>query len=120
MEGAPDLIVLPSLGYEIAANVSDEGRVWATPEIINGPEVKGGVRLQGADIYDVAPTILAIKDIPIPDDMDGRVLVEAMVDPSRYEDVERVAAQVGHEVEHKFTEEEEAALQDRLRSLGYM
>ena len=136
MEGAPDLIVLPSLGYEIAANVSDEGRVWATPEtfhnqwtgihrmegilIINGPAVKEGVRLEGADIYDVAPTILAIKDIPIPDDMDGRVLVEAMVDPSRYEDVERVAAQVGHEVEHKFTEEEEAALQDRLRSLGYM
>ncbi len=52
--------------------------------------------------------------------MDGRVLVEAMADPSRYEDLQRMAAQVGEEVEHTFTEEEEAALQDRLRSLGYM
>jgi len=136
MEDAPDLIILPTLGYEIAANVSDEGRIWATPGtfhnkwtgihrmegilIINGPEVKEGLRLDGADIYDVAPTILALKGMPVPDDMDGKVLVEAMRDPDRYKNVERVAAEESHQVDHKFTEEEEAALQDRLRSLGYM
>ncbi|NIP33646.1 MAG: hypothetical protein GWN18_01810, partial [Thermoplasmata archaeon] len=63
LENAPDLVVLPALGYEIAANVSDEGRVWARPEnfhnqwsgihrmegiiIISGPEVKEGKRLEG-------------------------------------------------------------------------
>ncbi len=133
---APDLVILPALGYEIAANVSDEGRVWSTPGnfhnqwtgihrmegilIINGPDVRQGVRLDGADIYDIAPTVLALKGLPVPDDMDGRVLAEAMEDPSRFSDVERVAAEAGERVEHKFTEEEEAALQDRLRSLGYM
>jgi predicted AlkP superfamily phosphohydrolase/phosphomutase len=136
MDQAPDLIILPALGYEVAANVSDDERVWATPEtfhnkwtgihrmegilIINGPEIREGHRLDGADIYDVAPTILALKGMAVPDDMDGRVLVEAMTDPDRYKDVEKVAAEARQDVEHKFTEEEEAALQDRLRSLGYM
>jgi predicted AlkP superfamily phosphohydrolase/phosphomutase len=133
---APDLIVLPALGYEIAANVSEDGKVWATPGdfhnqwtgihrmegilILHGPEILEGGKLEGASIYDIAPTILALKGMPVPDDMDGRVLVDAMSDPAKYEDVERMAGGGGEEGEHTFSEEEEEALQDRLRSLGYM
>jgi len=136
MDLAPDLVVLPTLGYEIAANVSDEGKVWSTVDdfhnswtaihrmegilIIKGPEVREGARIEGAEIYDVAPTVLALKGYPVPDDMDGKVLVEAMREPDRYRSVERTTGGDREEAEHTFTEEEEAALQDRLRSLGYM
>jgi predicted AlkP superfamily phosphohydrolase/phosphomutase len=136
VDDAPDMIVLPTLGYEIAANVSDEGRVWATPGdfhnqwtgihrmegilIMHGPEVKGGVSIEGARIYDIAPTILALKGMPVPDDMDGKVLATAMKDFAKYSDVKRTSGGEGDQGEHTFTEEEEEALQDRLRSLGYM
>ena len=39
-----------------------------------GPDIKKGVEIQGAKIYDLASTILHILGIPIPKDMDGRVL----------------------------------------------
>jgi len=42
-----------------------------------GPDVKKeGLRLDGLKIYDIAPTILHIFGLPVPDDMDGRVLSE--------------------------------------------
>jgi predicted AlkP superfamily phosphohydrolase/phosphomutase len=36
------------------------------------------VQLQGLEIQDVAPTILKILDLPIPDDMEGKVIQEAI------------------------------------------
>jgi predicted AlkP superfamily phosphohydrolase/phosphomutase len=35
-------------------------------------------QLQGLEIQDVAPTILKILDLPIPDDMEGKVIQEAI------------------------------------------
>jgi len=40
-----------------------------------GPDIKKGKRVD-AKIYDIAPTILHIFGLPIPNDMDGRVLME--------------------------------------------
>jgi predicted AlkP superfamily phosphohydrolase/phosphomutase len=40
-----------------------------------GPGFEPGPRLEGARIFDVAPTILDILDVPIPDYMDGRSLI---------------------------------------------
>lgn len=39
-----------------------------------GPDIKIGKIIEGAKIYDIAPTSLFMFDIPIPNDMDGRVL----------------------------------------------
>jgi len=39
-----------------------------------GPKVKKGHQLEGAEIIDVAPTILHLLGIEIPEDMDGKVL----------------------------------------------
>jgi len=44
--------------------------------IAYGPNFKRGAVLQNASILDIAPTILHIFDIPIPKDMDGKVLKE--------------------------------------------
>lgn len=133
VDRAPDLVAVPKLGYTVASQVFDDGRVWATGEeyhweaihrvegilLLHGPEVEPGKRLEDARIYDVAPTILALKGLPVPDDMDGRVLAEAMRDTDRYRSVERVEGGVADR-SHRFSKEEEDALQDRLRSLGYM
>ena len=40
--------------------------------------VRRGQRIEGAEITDLAPTILYAMDCPIPRDMDGRVLEEAL------------------------------------------
>lgn len=41
-----------------------------------GPDIKPGVKVRNAEIYDLAPTILYTHGVPIPKDMDGRILKE--------------------------------------------
>jgi len=41
-----------------------------------GPSIKGGFETDVAKIYDITPTILHLFDVPIPKDVDGRVLKE--------------------------------------------
>jgi len=48
-----------------------------------GSEIKKGQRVD-AKIYDIAPTILHIFGLPIPNDMDGRVLIEIFEDSSEF------------------------------------
>ena len=48
--------------------------------ILRGPGIRRGVRLERASVFDVAPTILALLDLPVPLDMEGRVLWDAMTD----------------------------------------
>jgi predicted AlkP superfamily phosphohydrolase/phosphomutase len=136
VDKAPDLIIIPTLGYTVSSFVSDERRLWASPDtyhnqwsgvhreegilILWGPEIREGHRLERARIYDVAPTILALKGLPIPDDVDGEVLVEAMKDPERYRKVERIEGGVKETEEVEYSKEEEEAIQKRLESLGYM
>jgi predicted AlkP superfamily phosphohydrolase/phosphomutase len=43
-----------------------------------GKPVQVGAELEGARLYDLAPTILHLMGQPVPADMDGRVLVEAL------------------------------------------
>jgi predicted AlkP superfamily phosphohydrolase/phosphomutase len=136
VDRAPDLVALPNLGYEISGQVSEGGTVWVEGGnvhnqwsgihrmegilVLNGPEVREGVRLDQARIYDVAPTILALMGLPIPDDVDGKVLVEAMREPDRYRTLQTSTGGIKAEEAHTYTPEEEQALEDRLRSLGYM
>lgn len=42
--------------------------------VVKGPQTKRGHWLEKAEIIDIAPTLLHILGIPIPDDMDGKVL----------------------------------------------
>jgi len=50
--------------------------------IAYGPDIKKGYKIEGAKIYDIAPTILHIFGLPIPNDMDGRVLMEIFEEDS--------------------------------------
>jgi predicted AlkP superfamily phosphohydrolase/phosphomutase len=91
--------------------------------LIQGPLVRPGVRLSGASIVDLAPTALYLLGEAIPDDMDGRVLSEA-IDPDwfaqhpplyltrkgRVRDLDGPA----------YGDEESKQVEDRLRGLGYL
>ncbi len=86
-----------------------------------GPSATAGVELS-ARIEDIAPTILYLLGEPIPGDIEGRVLVEA-IDPTildarpvEYVDVGELA---GQELE-SYSLEEAAEVEGRLRSLGYL
>ncbi len=49
--------------------------------LLRGPHVKKNLEIAGANLLDVAPTILALLGRPIGKDMDGRVLTDA-IDPA--------------------------------------
>jgi len=86
MSKAPDLIILPKKGYSLIHSVSDiaveKPQFKKADHALNGiflaygPDIKEGIQIRGAKIYDIAPTILHMFGLPIPDDMDGRVLKE--------------------------------------------
>jgi predicted AlkP superfamily phosphohydrolase/phosphomutase len=44
----------------------------------SGPDLRRGDPVSGARIIDLAPTILNLLDVPVPEDMDGRVLYQVL------------------------------------------
>jgi len=74
-------------------------------------------------VYDVAPTVLALLGIPVPEDMDGRVAVE-FFEPSfwRKHPVRRVSSyerpvSYGEDSGPKVTDDK---VLEQLRALGYV
>lgn len=49
--------------------------------LMQGGPVKRGAVLQGADVYDLYPTLLYLLGLPVPQDVQGKVLLEAL-DPA--------------------------------------
>jgi len=76
----------------------------------------------GITIYDIAPTVLYLLGIPVPDDMDGSVLREAI--DERYlsqNPVRTMASSEGEETAHEeFGLRETEAIESKLRGLGYI
>lgn len=91
--------------------------------LMAGPHIRRGHWLSGAHIVDVAPTVLYTLDLPIPADMDGRVLLEA-VDPS-YVASHPVRHEVSTGKSHieprsVYAKEDQKQVEERLRALGYL
>jgi len=90
---------------------------------IVGPEVRSGARLDGVRIEDVAPTALHLMGMPVPEEMDGQVLTEAL----RPEFVDRRAIRRTREPERErsetdpgYSDQQEGEIIDRLKGLGYI
>jgi predicted AlkP superfamily phosphohydrolase/phosphomutase len=91
-----------------------------------GAGVRPAGRLETASITDLAPTLLHLLGETIADDMDGRVLIEAL-DPALGEP-RFVPGEASHSAEGEgggdasggLTEEDARALSERLRALGYV
>jgi predicted AlkP superfamily phosphohydrolase/phosphomutase len=86
-----------------------------------GPAFRAGARLGPANLLDVAPTALRVLGVPVPADMDGRVLDEVL-DPSlRRGDAPSVSP--GDDAAYEpqgYSADEEAVIQQRLADLGYL
>lgn len=86
-----------------------------------GPGIRPG-HIDGAQIADIAPTVLFLRHAAIPSDVDGRVLTDALTPelvtatPSRQGDsgIVSPAETTG------YSEDEEAEIRERLQGLGYV
>jgi predicted AlkP superfamily phosphohydrolase/phosphomutase len=94
--------------------------------ITHGPNVKTGQRIEEASIMDLAPTVLYLSGLPIPQDMDGKVLTEIFTD-SHLRANPVVFTERGQDpipqletVQTFYSDEEREELEARLRGLGYI
>jgi predicted AlkP superfamily phosphohydrolase/phosphomutase len=88
---------------------------------LRGPGVRPG-RLEDVQIADVAPTVLFLRDAAIPSDVDGKVLEAAFDADFVASRRRRLGAEATMRPEDGagYSEEEEAEIRERLRSLGYV
>lgn len=81
-----------------------------------GPGVKPGVRIE-ASVYDIAPTILYLKGLPVGADMDGKPLIEALTSPKPVRTA--LYARMRHQKGLGNKELDKKKLEE-LKSLGYI
>jgi predicted AlkP superfamily phosphohydrolase/phosphomutase len=137
VDRAPDLIFPRDPRYAGLGLAEFPSNRWLTPSpdrsghhrmdgiiFMSGPGIRPGYEITGASIMDVAPTVLALMDVPIPEAMDGRVL-EAAMDPElrrqlniTYTSGEEAATTQPFAPE--MSGEDEELLRERLRNLGYI
>jgi predicted AlkP superfamily phosphohydrolase/phosphomutase len=91
--------------------------------IVHGKAFKQGAKPLNASLLDLAPTVLQLLGVPVPNDMDGRVLTE-LFDPAvvsttvTYEDASD--PQNAQAITVGYDEDDEEAVQKRLADLGYL
>jgi hypothetical protein len=89
--------------------------------IASGPQIEQGSLLNQPRIVDLAPTVLHVMGCPVPDDMDGRVLTEALAQelqesaPTRASDPDAPDQEA-----YVLSQDEEAEIEARLKGLGYL
>jgi predicted AlkP superfamily phosphohydrolase/phosphomutase len=133
---APDLIVQPRGWEYMAFGHADFGSNRLVESIVGlsghhrpdgvlilgGAGVKPDTRLEGASILDLTPTILHALGLPVPDELDGRVLSEG------FESSSSLARPVIHSQtsiykdgasEPSLSDEEMEEVQEKLRGWGY-
>jgi hypothetical protein len=88
-----------------------------------GPRIQRGTQVQRATMVDIAPTVLYDLGLPVPTNMDGRVLMD-LLDPGhvRANPIchEAPLTQAGAAVRTGHTEDEQAQVAGRLAGLGYI
>jgi hypothetical protein len=132
---APDLLVIPNEGYAVAPCKKRmfEPTGWASGEhsmqgilIASGQHLRSGNdQIIGAQLIDIAPTVLYTMGLPIAADMDGRVLTDlfepafvVQSDPC-YEALSGSTSEA-RELPWGYSEDEDRKIQDRLKGLGYL
>jgi predicted AlkP superfamily phosphohydrolase/phosphomutase len=133
-EGFPDLIALPEENYWVRTKLTPGSRwVEADPNLTGTHRPEGIVALRGdgfpqgrnlrADLRDIAPTVLALLGVPIPDWMEGKPIDSVAPEPSATTirgDFASAAISGPHRPEFDYTAEEQAIIEQRLADLGYL
>ena len=86
---APDLVIEPGAGYAVGkksspAGMNSSGGLPMSGDHLRtgvfvgyGLDMKAGTSIESASVYDIAPTVLHLLGLPVPGQMDGRVLKDA-------------------------------------------
>jgi len=94
--------------------------------MMSGGPIRKNYAFEDAKIIDVAPTVLYLMGLPVPEDMDGRVLTEAIEDefvtsnPVQFESLDDSDEESMEDVRQGFTDEESEMIARRLQALGYI
>jgi len=92
--------------------------------MIKGRDIKQGKKIEEAHIKDLAPTILYLMGVPIPDDMDGKVLKdvikEEFINKNRIIYCQGETPSPKLEAREVYSEAEEEKISERLKDLGYL
>ncbi len=89
--------------------------------IMRGPAISPGLDIGTAHIIDVAPTILYLMGLEVPEAMDGIVLTGCMKRPFLRGPVRFGGdSPAGHRGEKGYSERDEEIVEERLRGLGYL
>ncbi len=138
MESAPDILFRVARRYHLSNALEGsiiyptlpiDTKSWSGIHTMEGiliakaPFIRSRYRVESARLIDIAPTILYALGLPIPADLDGRVLTEIFL-PEFVEDhpilnEEPISSPDPHDP-HALSKEEAAAMVDRLRMLGYI
>jgi predicted AlkP superfamily phosphohydrolase/phosphomutase len=118
-EGLPDQPLFDEFPFPWAGYHNPQGIFVAA-----GHHIEPVGHLSDVHIADIAPTVLHLLGVPVPRDVDGRVLSELFSptwmaeNPVRYQDADngQFEAYAGND----YSDEDARLIEDRLRSLGYM
>jgi len=109
---------IPATDFDFQSGDHDENGIF----IAQGPHIKKSIELEPAQIQDLAPTILYAMGLPVPDDMDGRVLLDIF--EQDFLDKNPVGKVSGRQwaptKSCKLSEDESARMKEQLQGLGYM
>lgn len=121
LKDAPEIILVPNSNTMITEVIRNKPEVWGpTPNnwegmhekeglfLACGPDIRERVKIKGPKIFDLAPTILHMFGLPVPNDMDGRVLTEIFREESEPARRETICQKVDVEREK---------IKDRVRKL---
>ncbi|OIO91493.1 MAG: hypothetical protein AUJ92_16395 [Armatimonadetes bacterium CG2_30_59_28] len=134
VDEAPDLFFslggfryLPNTDFGLARtfrpNLSGTHRLEGVL-MMRGPAIRAGAQLDQASIMDIAPTLLYLLNLPIPSDMDGKLLREALWPehmhrhPALVTDVEQPAYRERGKT--PYSAQDAASMKERLKGLGYL
>ncbi len=141
LENAPDIVFLPKRleyfgfgEYEFGSHhiIETPRRGISGTHRMNGifmaagAPLRAGAEIHGAQLADLAPTILHLMGLPIPPELDGRILLEALTDDARQalaltSSPDTAAPLVSPPpADFDLSPADEAAIGARLRALGYV
>jgi predicted AlkP superfamily phosphohydrolase/phosphomutase len=104
-------------GMPLSGDHRKEGVILAA-----GGPIRKGVRVDGASIVDVTPTLLYLLGLPVGADMDGKV-IEALFDSPLPRPIERIATYEKGEKKQASTpiaSPIDDQIRDQLKALGYL
>lgn len=121
------VLVLSDHGFESRLDDEGNGTHDAGPPgilVMHGPSIRSAARIEGATLYDILPTVLAAMRLPLSRELEGEPLLDAFCGSARdalsptyidtYEDQPRYQPRIEPPAEM------ERAVEERLRSLGYI